>query len=125
MVIVLTSTSGFHEVSFSSGTNSSSQGCIFDIVSHGEFEMENAEIGWIAAIIIGGLAGWFAEMFMKSNTGVMMNIILGIVGAVIANALLSFFGVILTGWLGYLVAGFIGACILIAVGRMFRGTRAV
>ncbi|RUX96967.1 GlsB/YeaQ/YmgE family stress response membrane protein, partial [Mesorhizobium sp. M7A.F.Ca.CA.004.04.1.1] len=21
-------------------------------------------VGWIAAIIIGGLAGWFAEMFM-------------------------------------------------------------
>jgi len=33
-----------------------------------------AEIGWIAAIIIGGLAGWFAEMFMKSGTGILMNI---------------------------------------------------
>jgi uncharacterized membrane protein YeaQ/YmgE (transglycosylase-associated protein family) len=101
------------------------QGCIFDIVAKGEFEMENTGIGWIAAIIIGGLAGWFAEMFMKSNTGLIMNIILGIVGAILANALLSFFGVILTGWLGYLLAGFIGACILIAVGRMLRGTKAV
>jgi uncharacterized membrane protein YeaQ/YmgE (transglycosylase-associated protein family) len=27
----------------------------------------------------------------------------------------------LPGWLGYLIAGFIGACILIAVGRMIRG----
>ena len=34
-------------------------------------------VGWIAAIIIGGLAGWFAEMFMKSNNGLFMNIILG------------------------------------------------
>ena len=34
-------------------------------------------VGWIAAIIIGGLAGWLAEMFMKSNTGLFMNIILG------------------------------------------------
>lgn len=25
--------------------------------------------GWIAAIIIGGIAGWLAEMFMKSNMG--------------------------------------------------------
>ena len=36
--------------------------------------MPEAEIGWIAAIIIGGLAGWFAEMFMKSGTGILMNI---------------------------------------------------
>ncbi|RUY99308.1 GlsB/YeaQ/YmgE family stress response membrane protein, partial [Mesorhizobium sp. M7A.F.Ca.CA.002.15.1.1] len=34
-------------------------------------------VGWIAAIIIGGLAGWFAEMFMKSNTGIFMNIVMG------------------------------------------------
>ena len=36
--------------------------------------MPEAEIGWIAAIIVGGLAGWFAEMFMKSGTGILMNI---------------------------------------------------
>jgi uncharacterized membrane protein YeaQ/YmgE (transglycosylase-associated protein family) len=79
-------------------------------------------VGWIGAIIIGGLAGWLAEMFMKSNTGVFMNIILGIVGAVVLNAILqalnfSSFGV---GWVAYLITGFIGACILIAVGRMIR-----
>ncbi len=82
--------------------------------------MESAGIGWIAAIIIGGVAGWLAEQVMKSNMGVFMNILLGIVGAVIANAILALFGIVLTGWLGYLIAGFIGACILIAIGRAFR-----
>jgi len=83
--------------------------------------MDNdATVGWIAAIIIGGVAGWLAEQFMRSNTGVLMNIILGIIGAIVANAILSVFGVTLGGWIGYLVAGFIGACILIAVGRAFR-----
>jgi len=44
--------------------------------------MENgAAIGWIAAIIIGGLAGWLAEQFMKSNMGMLMNIVLGSVRA--------------------------------------------
>jgi uncharacterized membrane protein YeaQ/YmgE (transglycosylase-associated protein family) len=85
----------------------------------------DAEVGWIAAIIIGGLAGWFAEMFMKSNTGVLMNIILGIVGAAIASAILSAFGIVLGGWLGYLVLGFIGACLLIWIVRMVRGGRTV
>lgn len=78
-------------------------------------------VGWIAAIIIGGLAGWFAEMFMKSNTGVFMNIILGIVGAIVLNAILAALNISLgAGWIAYLVAGFIGACILIAAGRMIR-----
>jgi len=80
-----------------------------------------AEMGWIAAIIVGGLAGWLAEMFMKSNTGVLMNIILGIVGAVVANAILGALNISIgTGWVAYLLAGFIGACILIAIARLFR-----
>lgn len=82
--------------------------------------MESAGIGWIAAIIIGGIAGWLAEQFMKSNMGVLMNVLLGVVGAIIANAILGVFGIVLGGWLGYLIAGFIGACILIAVARMIR-----
>ena len=50
--------------------------------------MENAGVGWIAAIIIGGLAGWLAEKFMKSEMGLFMNIVLGIVGAALASAIL-------------------------------------
>jgi uncharacterized membrane protein YeaQ/YmgE (transglycosylase-associated protein family) len=50
-----------------------------------------------------------------------MNIVLGIVGAAIASAILSVFGISLGGWIGYLISGFIGACILIAVVRMIRG----
>ena len=48
--------------------------------------MADAEVGWIAAIIIGGIAGWLAEQFMHSNMGLLMNIVLGIVGAAIASA---------------------------------------
>jgi uncharacterized membrane protein YeaQ/YmgE (transglycosylase-associated protein family) len=83
--------------------------------------MENAGVGWIAAIIIGGFAGWLAEKFMNSNMGVFMNIILGIVGAIVANAILSALNLSLgAGWLAYLIVGFIGACILIAAGRLIR-----
>jgi len=86
--------------------------------------MVDQEIGWIAAIIIGGIAGWLAEQFMKSDTGLLMNIVLGIVGAAIASAILSFFGIVLGGWIGYLVAGFIGACLLIWIVRAVRGRTA-
>ena len=78
-------------------------------------------VGWIAAIIIGGVAGWLAEQFMKSNMGVLMNILLGIVGAILANWLFGLIGIrIGSGWVAYLVAGFIGACIIIALGRLIR-----
>ena len=84
--------------------------------------MKDQAIGWIAAIIIGGIAGWLAEQFMKSQLGLLMNILLGIVGAAIAGWLFGLFGVSLgTGWLGYLIAGFIGACILIFIVRAIRG----
>ena len=45
-------------------------------------------LGWFAAIIVGGLAGWIAEKIMKSDMGLIMNIVLGIVGAIVANFLL-------------------------------------
>jgi len=79
-------------------------------------------VGWIAAIIIGGLAGWLAEMAMKSNTGILMNIILGIVGAIVLNAILQALnlGIFGIGWIAYLITGFVGACLLIWVGRLVR-----
>jgi uncharacterized membrane protein YeaQ/YmgE (transglycosylase-associated protein family) len=86
--------------------------------------VEDQHVGWIAAIIIGGLAGWLAEQFMRSNMGLLMNIILGIVGAVIGSALLNMIGISATGWIGYLIAGFTGAVILIFLARMFRGRTA-
>jgi uncharacterized membrane protein YeaQ/YmgE (transglycosylase-associated protein family) len=61
---------------------------------------------------------------MKSEMGLLMNIVLGIVGAVVASAILSFFGIHLGGWLGYLIVGFIGACLLIWIVRALRGRTA-
>jgi len=60
---------------------------------------------------------------MKSNMGLLMNIVLGMVGAAIADAILSMFGIALAGWVGYLIAGFIGACLLIWIARLVMGRR--
>jgi uncharacterized membrane protein YeaQ/YmgE (transglycosylase-associated protein family) len=37
------------------------------------------------------------------------------------NTWFGFLGITFGGWLGYLIAGFIGACILIAIVRAFSG----
>src|SRR5215472_11860556 len=45
-------------------------------IVYGRVAMD-AGVGWVAAIIIGGIAGWLAEQFMKSDMGLLMNIVLG------------------------------------------------
>jgi uncharacterized membrane protein YeaQ/YmgE (transglycosylase-associated protein family) len=64
--------------------------------------MEEQQVGWIAAIIIGGIAGWLAEHFMKSQMGLVMNIVLGIIGAAVASWLFGLLGITFGGWIGYL-----------------------
>ena len=86
--------------------------------------MEQAGIGWIAAILIGGFAGWLAEKVTRSNMGLLANIILGMIGAGVAAWLFGMFGVRMqAGWLGYLISGFVGACFLILVTRLFYPAR--
>lgn len=81
-------------------------------------------IGWIGAIIIGGIAGWIAERIMKTDHNLLMNILMGIVGALVANAILIFvFGATLGGVIGQLIVAVIGACLLIWVARLIRGRR--
>lgn len=81
--------------------------------------MDEQNIGWFAAIIVGALAGWLAEKVMKSDQGLIVNIILGVIGAIIGNAIFNAWGIVLAGWIGFLIAGFVGACLLIAVSRFF------
>ena len=76
-------------------------------------------VGWLAAIIIGGFAGWIASSVMKTGTGIIMNIILGIVGAVVLNAILvAAMGYTYGGWIGQLIVGAIGAIALIFAYRV-------
>ncbi len=81
-------------------------------------------IGWIGAIILGGLAGWIAERVTKSDMGLLMNIILGIVGALVLNAILRVLNVIPPGgWIWQFIIAIIGAVLLIWVWRLIRGQR--
>jgi uncharacterized membrane protein YeaQ/YmgE (transglycosylase-associated protein family) len=79
-------------------------------------------VGWIMTIIIGAIAGWIAEKIMHAEHGLLTNIILGILGAVVLNwILLMIFDSTLGGWIGQLIIAAIGACILIAAYRAFKG----
>lgn len=86
-------------------------------------------VGWIGTLLIGGLAGWIAEKLTKSSMGLIMNIVVGIIGAYIggflANALGLRLGEIFSGWFwGNLLVAVVGAVILLVVVKMFRGRSA-
>ena len=71
-------------------------------------------LGLIASIIVGGLAGWIASMIMKADTGLLTNILLGIVGAVVLNAVLALMAIYAANtWVPQLIVGVIGASVLI------------
>ena len=70
-------------------------------------------MGLIIAIIIGGLAGWIASNLMKADTGIFINIILGIVGASVASILLGLIGFASSGIVANFIVAILGACLLI------------
>jgi len=78
-------------------------------------------VGWIAAIIIGGLAGWLAGKLMDARYGILLNIVLGVVGSVVTTAILDQLHLQLAGGrIGYFISGFLGACLLIFLARLVR-----
>jgi uncharacterized membrane protein YeaQ/YmgE (transglycosylase-associated protein family) len=76
-------------------------------------------------IIVGGIAGWLASIVMKTNysQGLIMDIIVGIVGAFIGGWLLTAIGVggAVTGInIGSILTAFIGAVVLLGLLRVLR-----
>jgi uncharacterized membrane protein YeaQ/YmgE (transglycosylase-associated protein family) len=80
-------------------------------------------MGILAMIVLGAAAGWIASTVMKSNNGLLMDIILGIVGAVAGGFIMSFFGQPgVTGFDIYsLIVAVVGAIVLIWIGRLVTG----
>ncbi len=72
-------------------------------------------VGWIGYIIIGAIAGWIAGKIVKgSGSGILMNIVVGVVGALIGGFLLSFFlDTASGGWWFTLFTAILGAVILL------------
>ncbi len=77
-------------------------------------------MGWIIALIVGGVAGWLASMVMNrdASMGIFWNIVVGCVGSVIGNAISQHFGyagTVKEFSLSGLVIAFVGAVILLAL----------
>ena len=83
-------------------------------------------VGIFGTLLIGGVAGWIAEKLTNSSHGLLMNIIIGIIGAYIggflANAIGLKIGLIFQGWFwGNLLVSVVGAVVLITAYRLLKG----
>ncbi|MBW3568615.1 GlsB/YeaQ/YmgE family stress response membrane protein [Candidatus Parcubacteria bacterium] len=81
----------------------------------------------IVWIIFGGLVGWIASIIMKTNAqqGIIANIVVGIVGALLGGFLAQALGIgAVTGFniMSFIIA-LMGAVILLGIVRMFTGSR--
>ncbi len=78
-------------------------------------------MGWIIALIVGGIAGWLASLVMNrdASMGIFWNIVVGCVGSLIGNALagplLGVQGTVQAFSLTGLLIALAGAIILLAI----------
>jgi uncharacterized membrane protein YeaQ/YmgE (transglycosylase-associated protein family) len=77
-------------------------------------------MGWIIALIVGGVAGWLASMVMArdASMGVMWNIVAGCVGSVVGNLIANQFGYagsVKEFSLQGLIIAFVGAVVVLAI----------
>ena len=87
-------------------------------------------MGIILWLIVGGVVGWLASMIMKTDgqQGILLNIIVGVVGAVLGGWIISPMvgaGTINDGFLslGSFLVSLGGAVILLALVNLFRRGR--
>jgi uncharacterized membrane protein YeaQ/YmgE (transglycosylase-associated protein family) len=83
-------------------------------------------VGWIAYIIIGGIAGWLAGKIVKGGgSGVLMNIVIGVIGGFLGGVLLELLGFDVAGGRRFFtfLTALLGAVILLwIVGLVRRGS---
>ncbi|ORM33111.1 GlsB/YeaQ/YmgE family stress response membrane protein [Williamsia sp. 1135] len=80
-------------------------------------------VGWVGYIIIGGLAGWIASKFMGTDKqmGILLNIVVGVIGAFLGGFILSFFfDTASGGWWFTFFTALLGACILLFIVKRLR-----
>lgn len=83
------------------------------------------QMGWLTWLIVGAISGWLASIVMRSRLGLMGDIVVGIIGAVIGGFLFNLIGA--PGTTGFsvwsIIVAFIGAVVLLGLIRIFSDRR--
>ena len=74
----------------------------------------------IFSLIIGASCGCIAGNIMKSNHGLLFNMIIGLIGGVVGGFIFNLFGFAISGILGSIISGIVGSCLLIFIARKIK-----
>ncbi len=78
----------------------------------------------IITLVVGGVAGWLASLLVQgTGFGLVGDVVVGILGALIAYWLFPILGITMTlggGILGAIIMAFIGAVILLVIVRVIK-----
>jgi uncharacterized membrane protein YeaQ/YmgE (transglycosylase-associated protein family) len=80
-------------------------------------------IGFILWLVVGGIIGWLASIVMRTDAqqGIILNIVVGIVGAFLAGLFISGGSINNAGFdARALIASFVGAVVLLAIVNLIR-----
>jgi uncharacterized membrane protein YeaQ/YmgE (transglycosylase-associated protein family) len=72
-------------------------------------------------LAIGAVAGWLAGILMKGGGfGLLLNIVLGIVGAMVGGYLFGLLGITAYGLIGSIVTATVGAVVVLLLVRLIK-----
>ena len=77
-------------------------------------------MSWLYSIIIGALVGWLAGKIMKSDGGLLKNILLGWVGSIVGNFAANLLSISSGSLAGNILLSLGGACLVIFLFRLFK-----
>ena len=78
-------------------------------------------MNFIVFLFVGLIAGWLASIIIKGKGfGLIINLLLGVLGAFIGGSAFDLLGIQMTGFFGMLISATIGAIILIWFVGLFR-----
>jgi len=86
-------------------------------------------MGWIIALIVGGVAGWLASLLMNrdASMGMFLNIVVGCIGSVVGNLiagpLLGISGSVQQFSITGLIVAVLGAVVLLGIFNLIQRGR--
>jgi uncharacterized membrane protein YeaQ/YmgE (transglycosylase-associated protein family) len=86
-------------------------------------------MGWIIALIVGGVAGWLASLVMNrdASMGIVMNIVVGCIGSLVGNLiagpLLGISGSVQQFSITGLAVAALGAIVLLGIANLIQRGR--
>lgn len=72
-------------------------------------------MGWLSFLLVGLIAGWAAEKLVGRDHSLIMNLVVGVVGAYLGAFLFRLLGLASTGFIGTLVVAIIGSIVLLVI----------